>query len=68
MNMMRHAMKRLIRLCAITAVAAVLLLPMSGCWASRGLMYDDDEWSFHELGVDDNAIINSEIDWDEMDR
>lgn len=44
-----------------------ITLSLSSCWQQHYRFFEDDEWSMDEYN-DDRAIINGEIDLDDMDR
>lgn len=49
-------------------VALTLILSCASCMNTNHLFYDDDEWSYGELGLDDQSLMNSEIDFDDQER
>lgn|GEM_PF-3786772 len=61
---MKNTRRYILRFC----VALTLILSCASCMNTNHLFYDDDEWSYGELGLDDQSLMNSEIDFDDQER
>ncbi len=51
----------------IIATAAAIATSLSSCWNRDYYLISDDEYSNSDF-IDDKAILNGEIDLDDMDR
>ena len=61
---MKNTKGYILRFC----VAITLGMACSSCVNTNRLFYDDDEWSYGELGIDDQSLMNSEIELDDLER
>jgi len=60
-------MKNFKRYILIIATAAAIATSLSSCWNRDYYLISDDEYSNSDF-IDDKAILNGEIDLDDMDR
>lgn len=47
--------------------ALIMCLTCTSCLTNQ-VFFDDDEWSYGELGIDDQSLLNSEIEIDDLER
>ncbi|MCQ2287988.1 MAG: hypothetical protein MJZ74_02715 [Muribaculaceae bacterium] len=60
-------MKQIKQYILVLATGAAIAVSLSSCWNKDYYMFTDDEFSEFEYNID-QAIINGELDLDDLDR